>query len=267
TLVADLYEGEKRAHFLGVQGAFIALGGTASVVGGGLLADWSWRAPFAPYLASLAVLPPLLLCVPRPQLSQQSNDRRPAENIPWRTVVCVYAVALVGVILFYIIPIQLPFLLARRMAASGIEVGIVLGVSTTSSAGAALITARLSARIGRHAVLVITCALPAIGLAWMGVAYSWPGLLGGAILGGIGLGMVLPNLTAWLAEMAPVEQRGRMLGGLTTCIFLGQFLSPIVFTPFVGDSGEVARVFPVGAAASGALAAAVAVYTLLRRKT
>jgi hypothetical protein len=42
---------------------------------------------------------------------------------------------------------------------------------------------------------------------------------------------MVPNLNVWLANESPPELRGRVLGGLTTAMFLGQFLSPFVGQP------------------------------------
>lgn len=45
------------------------------------------------------------------------------------------------------------------------------------------------------------------------------------------LGLLTPNLNVWTTITVPAALRGRALGGLTTCLFLGQFLSPIVTQP------------------------------------
>ena len=42
---------------------------------------------------------------------------------------------------------------------------------------------------------------------------------------------MMPNLNVWLSNEVPNVLRGRALGGLTTFMFLGQFLSPIVSQP------------------------------------
>jgi MFS family permease len=39
-------------------------------------------------------------------------------------------------------------------------------------------------------------------------------------------------MTVWLSAAVPDTMRGRALGGLSTALFLGQFLSPIVTQPF-----------------------------------
>lgn len=41
----------------------------------------------------------------------------------------------------------------------------------------------------------------------------------------------MPNMTVWVSAAVPDAIRGRALGGLSTALFLGQFLSPIVTQP------------------------------------
>ena len=41
----------------------------------------------------------------------------------------------------------------------------------------------------------------------------------------------MPNLKVWLSSIIPDILRGRALGGLTTFLFLGQFISPFVSQP------------------------------------
>ena len=51
------------------------------------------------------------------------------------------------------------------------------------------------------------------------------------------MGLLVPNVSVWLADETPPALRGRVLGGLTTALFLGQFLSPIVGQPVSGVLG------------------------------
>jgi hypothetical protein len=45
-LIADYYVGAARGQFLGLQAAFMALGGVVFLTFGGFLADVNWRLPF-----------------------------------------------------------------------------------------------------------------------------------------------------------------------------------------------------------------------------
>jgi MFS family permease len=72
-----------------------------------------------------------------------------------------------------------------------------------------------------------------VGAAHGFLAQSRSGLAVGASLAlmGCGLGWLMPNLTAWMANAAPAAVRGRAMGVLSSGIFLGQFLAPIIAAP------------------------------------
>jgi len=55
TLIADYYTGQKRANFMGLQGAFMGLGGVGFLSVGGFIADLNWRFPFLIYLSAWAI--------------------------------------------------------------------------------------------------------------------------------------------------------------------------------------------------------------------
>jgi hypothetical protein len=46
----------------------------------------------------------------------------------------------------------------------------------------------------------------------------------------------MANLTFWVMELSPPQVRGKNMGILTACLFLGQFLSPIVAEPITQNS-------------------------------
>ena len=56
----------------------------------------------------------------------------------------------------------------------------------------------------------------------------------------------MPNLNVWTANEVPDALRGTALGGLTTFMFLGQFLSPILSQPFKQNIGMTATYGLVG---------------------
>jgi hypothetical protein len=52
-----------------------------------------------------------------------------------------------------------------------------------------------------------------------------------------GFGLLMPNLNVWLSSVTPEAMRGRAFGGLTTCLFLGQFASPFASQPIASWVG------------------------------
>ncbi len=53
----------------------------------------------------------------------------------------------------------------------------------------------------------------------------------GLAIGGLGIGLLIPNMSVCLTSYTPAALRGKFLGGLTTSFFLGQFISPFISQP------------------------------------
>ncbi|MFE5507502.1 hypothetical protein ACFQ73_33375 [Amycolatopsis japonica] len=98
-----------------------------------------------------------------------------------------------------------------------------------------------------------------MGAGWLviGTAGTVAQVVTGLLAGGLGVGFVVPNLNLLLAEAADPARRGRVLSGLVTGIFLGQFLSPLVVQPLVQGIG-IAEAFTWTGIALGAGAALAA---------
>ena len=71
TLITDYYQGSARERLLGLQAAAMAGGGVVFLIGGGLLADVSWRAPFASYLVAWLLLPAAWRGLDEPELGSR----------------------------------------------------------------------------------------------------------------------------------------------------------------------------------------------------
>jgi MFS family permease len=257
TLIADYYTGEARSHFMGLQAGFMGLGGTAFLVLGGMLAEIGWRVPFLIYFSAFAILPMILLVLYEPLPAEKCVEKqnpisdagvcvaesmRPVEGdgaagsttgaaFPIRIAVLVYALMFGMQVIFYFMPVQLPFYLQGLTGATASQSGLALSVLTFFYAMASIQYGRVAARFDRFGVLTLAFALIGAGYLLISIASGWTVIVLGLLLGGVGLGLMVPNLNVWLANESPPELRGRVLGGLTTAMFLGQFLSPFVGQP------------------------------------
>jgi len=263
-MITDLFDGPRRAWFLGLQAAAASLGGVVFLPMAGVLAGISWRAPFLLYAAAVLIVP-LAAAGVRETRVPDPVASRPADGAPARgrrgVIALIFALAVIGTLVFFMAPTQLPFLL-QGFGVSPPVVGVAVAGSTASSAVAALGFARVRNRLGRMSITVLS--LGALGLGWVvvGLAGSLVQVLAGVLLGGVGVGLIIPNLNLWLSELVEASRRGRVLGGLVSAIFVGQFLSPLVMAPLISWAGLGAAFVVSGVALPGVTAGIV---TLLRR--
>jgi MFS family permease len=239
TLIGDYYAGPSRGKFLGLQAAFMGLGGTIYTTVGGLVATYSWRNPFLVYLAVLLILPLMVLILFEPPRQAPGIERHALDEparLP-RIIFFLYGLTLLVQIAFYLIPVQLPFYLKEHFGAGAQQAGIAIAVMTTCFSVGSLISPHLARLLERRSLFAFGFGLTAAGYALIGTAQSYPLLYAGLIAGGLGFGFVVPYQNGWLISAAPASLRGRAAGGLTTFVFLGQFLSPILFQPFLAHGG------------------------------
>jgi MFS family permease len=239
TIITDYYQGQKRASFMGLQAAAMGLGGMVFVIIGGISADFNWRFPFLMYLSSLAVLVLIAIALYEPELDKKRVTKSNlTPKLTKESIGIIYALAMTYMVAYYLIFVQLPFYLKEISNASAAESGIALGISTLAGAIASCGYGALKKRLDFSNIIIIALVLTAIGQLIVGVGenyqgYSYQIVLCGLIVAGLGFGLIMPNLSNWLASIAPNRLRGRALGGLTTFIFLGQFISPILSQPIV----------------------------------
>ncbi|WP_243082317.1 MFS transporter [Streptomyces sp. 891-h] len=136
-------------------------------------------------------------------------------------------------------PTQLPFLIRDFGGGPGVA-GAVIAGSTVSGTFGALAFPYLRWRLATTAITAVGIALLGTGWLLVGTAGTVVQVLAGMLVGGTGVGLVVPNLNLRLSELAPGGRRGRVLSGLVTGIFLGQFLSPLALQPLIHAAGLAA---------------------------
>ncbi len=232
TLVADYYEGKSRQKFAGLQIAVMSLGGIIFITLGGILADINWRVPFLLYLFSIVILPVSYRFLKEPKESvdlKRNHSHVRSPSLIW----LVFVNILLMWMLFFIIPVQIPFYLKSIGVQTNTLIGIAVATTTLFSAIASISYSRIKDRFSFRQIFAIGYLL--MGLAYITIAYShsYGMVMLGMLLAGLGMGAMIPNANIWVMQLAPQEVRGREIGRLTTFWFLGQFLSPLVLLPFL----------------------------------
>lgn len=232
TLIADYYEGRERQKFAGLQIAVMSLAGILFITLGGILADISWRTPFLLYGASLLILPATLIYLREPEIKIRENVDRSTVRSP-AIIWLVFINVMIMWILFFIIPIQIPFYLKSLGVEKNTLIGIAIAVSTLFSAISSFSFAKIKDRLNYKQIFAIGYFLMALAYVSIAFGKSYEMVLLGMILAGLGMGVMIPNANVWVMQLAPPEIRGREIGRLTTFWFMGQFLSPLILLPFL----------------------------------
>lgn len=246
TLVADYFPpGTARSRFVGTQGAFMALGGMIYIPLGGYLAEVHWRLPFLLYLIVVPAIPMALAWLPDVNKllglkPNPSNPDQPSPNpaldkpkpvaVP-RTIYGVYAVAMFAQITFFMLPVQVPFLLESLPGVTRGQGGVAIAVTTLFAAVASFGYQYARRWMGFGHVYAFSFTLMAVGFLVIGLSDTYTVLTVGMAIAGLGAGMTSPNHSVWVMELAPPHLRGRLMGGVASAIFMGQFLSPILTQP------------------------------------
>src|SRR5690606_12353304 len=195
-LVGDYFAPADRARFVGLQISCSGLGGLLFVGGGGILADLSWRAPFAIYALALLLPPAILAFLPRARAADTAAPIIDAAPIPapHLAVMGLFAVGLLNSVAWYMVASQLPFRLVEMGIAQASMAGYAIGLLTLVSAASPLLVRWLYGRMPTAAILAAGLALMAVSFLLIASAQGYLQILAGMLLTGFGLGMVTPVL-------------------------------------------------------------------------
>lgn len=243
TLITDYFSGDRRETVLGWQGATINLGGIIFLSLGGILTDLGWRTPFLVYLLALVLLPILVAFLHEPAIDSADTTantlmnvtelRRFLAEIPVVMLGMIYLITLIGSMLFYLIPIQLPFYLQTVTAVSGTLTGFILASYNVTAMIFSSQFQRLKAQFGIVLLIALVFGLMGAGYVIISLSSAALGIVIGLLIAGFGWGLLIPTTNTWVSQTVTQASRGRALGWVSSMIFLGQFLSPILSQPII----------------------------------
>ncbi|MFO1085764.1 MAG: MFS transporter [Reyranellaceae bacterium] len=262
-LLVDLTEGMARNIVIGQQIAATGVGGLIFPLLAGILAHYDWRASFLVYLLPAVVVPLAWARVKDVVKPAQAPVSSLAE-FPVARGIVTYALAVLGMIALYAIPLHIPYVLSAMGNSSPILSGSAIGIASFSAAVWSLMFGKLRARFSPVAVVAISFGAIAVGYLVVARSSDVVTATIGLIVAGAGIGINLPNLTTWLQENMPFGLRGRAAGGLTSAVALGQFVSTFFYGAIGAErAGASAFLFAAGLCA---VVVATALLSLALRK-
>ena len=136
----------------------------------------------------------------------------------------LFSVVVVDLVGFGIVVPILPFW-AERFGASGAWLGILLASHAAAQFAFAPVWGRLSDRIGRRSVMLVTIAGTSVALAFLGMADSLAQILIARLLAGV-FGSNISVATAYLTDVTDEADRTRWMGMIGASFAVGFTLGP-----------------------------------------
>lgn len=256
-LVGDYFTGEQRSNLVALQISARNFGGFLFISLAGYVAAISPRLPFAIYGLAAFFLPLMWVAItepgkPTPRVTIATSQGHPT----WKPLILMLALLqMMTNMIFFVMPTQLPFFFNTQGYDSATMTGSALSVLMLTGGGAALLYAWLKRAIGFVGSYALGYALMAGGFILVGSANTWLIFIGTAAIGA-GYATVSPNFIAIALNLVPERHRGLSGGILTTSIFLGQFLSPLLCTPLISAFGYDATFYRLALLLGGMAATA-----------
>ena len=235
SLIGDYFKGEERHKFMGLQSAFVSIGGIFFIVGGGMLSDINWRYPFAIYGIGFIIL--LFAMKYIVEYSYQSNVEDEEEVA--HKLYPIYVMAFILMAVFYILPTQFPYLMINIFNATGEKTGLIIASAFVFNAIGALSFAPLKKHFDFSTIYMIGMGIIAIGFIGISQVQELNYFFITSPIIGLGGGILMTNITVWLLHYAHSTKRVKATAYLTSSLFLGQFFSPIITYPIVHYFGIV----------------------------
>lgn len=248
-LLADCADERRLGTLMGRQSLFMSLGNVVFVSLGGVLADHHWRLPFLLYAVAFVVLPGVVFTITEPRVARA--PQRPAsvagvEAFPVRRTVLLYALGFANMVVYFMVPVYLPFYVRSFPGNSSARAGVLLALVGLSWGISSSMYHRVRRHLSFEQVALVALALMGIAYLMIAMASGYALLIPALVFIGAGLGVFVPNLNAWLLSFAPTTMKGRMIGGLVFFVFLGQFFSPIFTRPLSDTAGISGSYFAGG---------------------
>jgi MFS family permease len=228
-LIGDYFEEEARHKFMSIQGMAVAIGGIVFITAGGFLAELHWSYPFAIYALPLLFLPLMFTSLYEPKKHKHAMSQTESKNRLWP----IYLTAYFAMVLFYMLPTQLPYLIINTLQGQPSTIGFVISTAMLFNALTARQYAKLKKRFSYTQIYMITFIFFGTGLFIISQVHTIPQLFLSTLFIGTGFGLIFVNTNSWFLSEVPAHKRGKASGILASSFFLGQFSSPLIFQPIV----------------------------------
>lgn len=221
---------------LGFQNFIMAFGGAGATLAGGLLVTLSWRYIFLVYGFGFVILLLNVIYLFEPKFTRKKTAQTPTK-MRFKPYLGAWFMGFFGSVVYYLCPTQLPFYIRDYLGLDSTFVGIAFAISPLTYGLCALFYKKMSLRFSLFGLYSFGALLFGVGFLIVVFIHDFGALLTAMAIIGFGSGLVYINNSAWILKLSPITERGKVAGILSSCIFLGQFLCPLLTQPLVAQIG------------------------------
>lgn len=227
-LINTYYSGEKKDKALGFMGFSQTLGGAIFMVISGRLGVFGWHYSFLVYFIEffVFVLAFFVLFEPKRQ-AKAIEDIDGANRIHFNKFLFSYFIGFFVFGIFFIAPIQTPYLLTEFFHIDSQQIGLMVGLIIAISGFSPLAYAWLKNHLSVFRIFFIAYLIMGCGLILMGISSSISMVIIGGMMAGASFSIVMINNISYLFSLASNFERGRAYGILGAVMSLGMFVSPL----------------------------------------
>ena len=233
TLIGDFFKGKQRPMAMGYNASVLSLSAATYPLVGGVLAGFAWYYPFVLPLLAIPVGLFVIFGMEEPEFEVSQNlkeyFRAISESILKKEVIAIFSLSVLTFIILYgSFLTYLPFLLYQKFNLSSPDIGIVLSLSSITSAIFATQVGKLTNKFGSLVLLKTAFVLYLIVLLLVPNLNNLYLFIVPILIFGSAQALNIPSLQTVLANLAPDNQRGAFMSLNGMVLRLGQTLGPLV---------------------------------------
>lgn len=225
SLIYDYFSGKERTKMMGYNSAFSNFGGIVTMLLAGWLATFSWRLPFNVYFLGVFIFVLVFFFLPKGEIHRQTKNKQKLK-IP--LAVYGYGLAMGGIMLaYYSIATNMAIFLEQNQLGGATIAGTVVSLSTVGGMITSLLLVQIEMTLKKNLIPVM---LFGMGIAFFILSFtnSIALVMLSVCLIGFGQGTLFPILTLKALDIVKIHQADKALAIMSSIIFLGQFLSPLI---------------------------------------
>jgi len=240
-IILNLYEGVERNKIMGWRGSANSFGSMVFPLLGGALGSLSWHLPFAVYTIGLPL--GLLALITIPEAYREKDQDTKGEGSVLQifrdihVLLAIYGLMFLSNIILYAQAVFLPQLLETIGISSPFFISLFFTITGLSAALTSLMYGKVKSKLSYKTIVLISLALSTFGLMTISQAPGALLIAASVAIIGIGRGVIQPAIPVWVGDLIPSSYRGRIISYLMTLGYIGQFSSPILFSPVFSSLG------------------------------